>query len=557
MINFTKILFCALMFLFSNQLISQNQSWNMIEVGSFDPVSEDYNDVWGFEQGGNQYAVIGSVNGIFVVDVTDCTNPSQVGSFNPTGSSSIWRDFKTYNGYIYGVCDNCDEGLAIIDASGLPSTAPSLVYESTAFFEEAHNIYIDGNYLYAVGTDTQREGIIILDISTPSSPTLVTSVNLDVLVHTMPTGTDYYIHDINVSGGIAYCSHGYSFFATWDISNPFDISLIDTYSTGNYAHSSWNNGNAVYVCSELPSGQPVVVLNKDASGGNLSFVSSFQHPIETIEPGCPANRPHNPFVKGDTLYISYYHDGVHLYDVSSPNSPQHIGYYDTFPDNDGLTGTSPCNYNTFSGFGGAWGVYPFLSNDCILASDDTYGLRILRFSETVPVSWKSFDVRKKDEAAELMWATASEVNNDYFDIERSSDGLDFESIGILSGAGTFENESNYSFTDHNPLTGKSYYRIKQVDFDGSFDYSDILVLRKSDINELKVYPNPTQGIVNLSLPEADMNIEIWDVQGKKVGEYFSSAKDIQLDLSMLRKGYYQIKVQKDYYQELTPLIIVD
>ena len=497
----------------SDQIFAQNQSMNMIELGSFDPTTEDYNDVWGFELSGKQYAVLGSVGNIYIVDVSVCSNPVQKAVFSPPGSNNIWRDFKTYNGYVFGVCDNCGEGLVIIDANSLPSGTPTMVYQSSDFFTSAHNIYIEGNYLYAVGTNTQPEGIIVLDISTPSAPTLEISVNLDIQRHGSNTPTNYYIHDINVSNGIAYCSHIYWHdFATWNVSDLTNISFIDSYTTGNYTHSSWNSGNMIYVCEEVPGGMPVQVLYQDATGDNLSFVTSFQNPIETVPSGCTSNRPHNPFVKGDTLFISYYHDGIHLYDVSTPQTPQHIGYYDTYPLNDGET----CPYN---GFDGAWGVYPYLSNGCILVSDDTYGLRILRYSPVVPVVWKNFSVAKKANKVELIWGTGSEVNNDYFEIVRSRDGIAFEPIGTVAGAGTFEYENKYSFLDQDPLPGKSYYKIKQVDFDGATTSTDIKSIILDASKSFKIAPNP---IVNNTINiQSDLklkteNISLFDVMGRQI-----------------------------------------
>jgi hypothetical protein len=91
----------------------------------------------------------------------------------------------------------------------------------------------------------------------------------------------------------------------------------------------------------------------------------------------------------------------------------------------------------------------------------------------LPVSWQQFEVLSKNGVNELIWSTSLELNNSHFVIERSADGNIFEAIGSQRGMGTTAQTSNYLFTDEKPLAGINYYRIKQVDFDGAFSYSDV------------------------------------------------------------------------------------
>lgn len=94
----------------------------------------------------------------------------------------------------------------------------------------------------------------------------------------------------------------------------------------------------------------------------------------------------------------------------------------------------------------------------------------------------------------LEWRTESELNNDHFEVERSMNGVDFTQLGNVQGAGTTNNSNNYKFEDKNPLPGVAYYRLKQVDFDGTFDYSSIIALDYKDAeaiqNRFFVSPNP-------------------------------------------------------------------
>ena len=202
-----------------------------------------------------------------------------------------------------------------------------------------------------------------------------------VLLRKFPTT---YIHDIYVKDHIAYASHGYVSQANptnnkvWDVSNPSNIILLksDGVLTG-YNHSSWTteDGHFAYVAEELPRGKPISIYKM--AGTEMQRIGFFKEPLE--EPVKSNNRPHNPFVKGDTLYISYYEDGVQVFDISEPLYPKRIAYYDTYPFQNGLGYDSVAH-----DWKGAWGVYPYLPSGCILASDITQGM--FTFKVDIPVS---------------------------------------------------------------------------------------------------------------------------------------------------------------------------
>ncbi|MBX7050135.1 MAG: VCBS repeat-containing protein, partial [Chitinophagales bacterium] len=112
----------------------------------------------------------------------------------------------------------------------------------------------------------------------------------------------------------------------------------------------------------------------------------------------------------------------------------------------------------------------------------------------LPIELTDFTGSQQGHAVKLEWTTASELNNDKFIIERSSNGDDFDAIGIVSGAGTTEIVHNYQFFDQAPAGGINYYRLKQVDLDGAFTYSQMIVVEVSgEASYLKIYPNPSNG----------------------------------------------------------------
>jgi len=106
---------------------------------------------------------------------------------------------------------------------------------------------------------------------------------------------------------------------------------------------------------------------------------------------------------------------------------------------------------------------------------------------------------------EINWSTASETNNDFFSVERSSDGLNFEKLLEVKGVGDSDNITNYQASDERPLFGLSYYRLKQTDFDGQFEYSPVVsvFLEGKDEPRLTLYPNPS--------PNGQFNLEFFGV----------------------------------------------
>jgi len=112
----------------------------------------------------------------------------------------------------------------------------------------------------------------------------------------------------------------------------------------------------------------------------------------------------------------------------------------------------------------------------------------------LPIELTRFDATVVNKKTRLAWTTATEIDNDFFVIERSSNGIDFEDIGTIDGAGNSFSELNYVFVDERPLTGRNYYRLRQVDFNQAFSHSRIVsVDQTGQIREIIAYPNPVAG----------------------------------------------------------------
>ncbi|MEM6265407.1 MAG: Ig-like domain-containing protein, partial [Bacteroidota bacterium] len=122
----------------------------------------------------------------------------------------------------------------------------------------------------------------------------------------------------------------------------------------------------------------------------------------------------------------------------------------------------------------------------------------------LPVELMYFEGEKMDDRKVLLtWETATEKNNDYFVVEKSSDAKKFVPIGRVEGQGTTGNATAYEYTDASPMSRNNYYRLKQKDFDGEFSYSNIVEIRFAESAKLNVYPNPvsTQLTATAALPE--------------------------------------------------------
>lgn len=178
----------------------------------------------------------------------------------------------------------------------------------------------------------------------------------------------------------------------------------------------------------------------------------------------------------------------------------------------------------------------------------------------LPIELMTFTAEPLDNKVELNWGTASELNNDYFSIERSNDGVNFETVVTVEGAGNSNSFLWYTTFDEQPFTGWSYYRLKQTDFNGEYAYSDIQAVQFVDKSqpqsiEFNLFPNPSNGLLVYmeildvyNLNSGEMKITVYDVQGKVVYTQmevleFSHSQFISLDFGRkFPAGLYSIAV---------------
>ncbi|MGB0984276.1 MAG: lamin tail domain-containing protein, partial [Saprospiraceae bacterium] len=139
---------------------------------------------------------------------------------------------------------------------------------------------------------------------------------------------------------------------------------------------------------------------------------------------------------------------------------------------------------------------------------------------TLPVEFSDFYSEKINNAVQLFWETRTELNNSHFEIERSTNGKKFVRIGEVQGNGTALETQLYNFVDNSPQQ-INYYRLKQIDFDGQFEYSKTIVVNMEHqaTLDIRVFPNPTKNKFNIdftNIIEQDVRIEIYNMNGQQV-----------------------------------------
>ena len=176
-------------------------------------------------------------------------------------------------------------------------------------------------------------------------------------------------------------------------------------------------------------------------------------------------------------------------------------------------------------------------------------------SVVMPVLLSSFNCEKIGKTNELNWSTESEQNNSGFEIQRSTDAVNFEKIGFvksLSATGNSSSRLDYTFTDYNPVGLRQYYRLKQTDFDGTSKYSAVVLVTREAPTALQlthVYPNPSREslYINTASPtKMELQLLVIDLGGRVVGKKQVSAEignnGFDIPVAHLASGTYILKV---------------
>jgi subtilisin-like proprotein convertase family protein len=315
----------------------------------------DYADVWGE---GN-FAYIGhrsGEQGMDIIDISNPTHPVLAAVFMGTGDNNL-RDQEIQNNIGFFGSNNAKTGgIYVVDLHD-PYHPQQLAFITPAMgaLPSLHSIGVDGNYLYE--TDGGTPNIAVFDISSPSQPKYVRTL-------VSPSRGPY--HEVTPKNGRLYATvlNNPGYTDIWDVSNVGNtglaVPLTSETATGVGTHTAWptDDGNYMVVSHEVSGGTEQIWDIHDPAHPRL--VSTIP-PLPTTQ----AFSSHQPMIKGNLLYTSWYQAGMFVYDISDPTDPVLVGNYNTY----GLpvTGT----------YQGNWGVYAFLGDDRLLASDMSNGLFVL------------------------------------------------------------------------------------------------------------------------------------------------------------------------------------
>lgn len=172
----------------------------------------------------------------------------------------------------------------------------------------------------------------------------------------------------------------------------------------------------------------------------------------------------------------------------------------------------------------------------------------------LPIEMKSFDISNTGDAVMLHWVTASEENNDYFEIERSGDGLDYFPIARISGAGNSRDEIEYSYHDDHATKGINYYRIKQVDFDGKFSYSESRSASLKQGKSFDILPTVAHDIIGIYTDLDNYDVHIYNQSGQLMHQWNSLSGHHNLNIDNLFSGIYFVEVSSEQNKEITKVV---
>jgi hypothetical protein len=178
----------------------------------------------------------------------------------------------------------------------------------------------------------------------------------------------------------------------------------------------------------------------------------------------------------------------------------------------------------------------------------------------LPIELLSFKASKGITNVKLSWATASELNFHYFEVERSVDGTTFTAIGKIQGNGTTNIRQDYSFEDEKPLIGKNYYRLKAVDFDGYTEHFNVLMVDYDGKKNFSVYPNPSDGVTLHTetnfVPVKNSFVAIYTSTGAEVGRYIIESDAAELTMPVqLQSGWYYAKFISSEYTSVARILV--
>ncbi len=346
----------AAIVLLTVSLNGYTQDYNLSLLGKLTyPIAELSNLSTYADSLGNEYAMVGTENGLSIVDITTPSAPVQ--KFLIPGNNSIWREVREYKGYAYVVSEG-GNALQIVNLRNLPATA-NYTSVRPMNMNTAHTVYINKDGILLInGSNIGNGGTMFLDLNAnPTNPPVLGYFD------------NNYVHDCyerNDTLWAALINDGY--LKIVDVSNKSTTNqpgkVMGTVTTpSNFTHNVWVDSTGKYIFTTDERTNSFLTCYDVSDLGNIKETDRIQH-----SPGSNAI-VHNTYWLNDYCVSSYYTEGITIHDVSRKHNMVEVAHYDSSPnyagDDDG-------------GFHGAWGVWPFLPSGNIVVSDIEEGLVILK-----------------------------------------------------------------------------------------------------------------------------------------------------------------------------------
>ena len=349
-------------------------------------------DVWGWTDSstGKEYAIAAMTNSTAFVDITDPVNPIFLGRLDSNAGNNYWRDVKTYNNHAFIVADNVgDHGMQVFDLTRLrditspENLSPNVIYDDVT---SCHNIIINETsaIAYLFGCNNFSGGPNFVDISDPLNPINLGGYALDSYTHDAQVIT-YSGPDTDYTGKEIFVGSNANKVVILDVidkSNVIKIKEFD-YTQIGYTHQGWfTDDQRYFLLGDETDEQDFGINTRTLVFDFLDLDNPTQ--IDTYY-GSSKAIDHNGYVKGNDFFMASYRAGMRVLDINSIGSTDNqlieIGYFDTFPDNDG------------TGFNGAWSVYPYFTSGNIIINDIERGLFVVRKSGTLNNSTEIYEKR--------------------------------------------------------------------------------------------------------------------------------------------------------------------
>lgn len=345
------------------------------------------NDMWGWtdEETGKNYALIGRNNGTSFVDVTNPLNPVYIGDLPMTEGSraNVWRDMKVYSDHVFVVADNAGaHGVQVMDLTRMREfDGEPILFDEDAIYRNVnsvHNIVINEQtgFAFAVGSsgggETCGGGLHMINIQEPTNPTF-SGCFADPSTGRAGTGYSHDAQCVIYEGpdeehqGREICfgsnETAISIADVTDKENPVALST-GSYPDHAYVHQGWLTEDQRYFFQNDELDE--ISGNVDQTRTLIWDVSDLDDPLFVDEFFIPVpSSDHNLYIKGSTMYQSNYASGLQVIDITNPEDPQRVGYFDTHP----FVDDSP-------GFPGTWSNFPYF-DDIVLMTSSNEGFFIL------------------------------------------------------------------------------------------------------------------------------------------------------------------------------------